>query len=365
MTSLRPRRLAAAAATATLLVLPLGACGALSDDESDSGSDSSSESSETSDGADGADGATDAAGTEEAAFEPVTIEHAFGSTEIDERPERVVALGWGSADAAIAMDVIPVALDEQSYGATENGLMPWVESAIEDAGGELPETLKTGESPDFQAIDAADPDIILATYSGITEADYQKLSQIADTVAYPDQPWSTPWREVITTTGTALGESEKADQVLADIDAEVAAAADAHPEFQGVSVAAVAIDPSAFYVYTEADPRVQFLSDLGFEVAPSVGELDSGEGGFYYTLSTENVDQLTSDVLLSYSNDEAAAEAVASDPTYQKMQQFQDGTVASVVGEANVSSVSPPTALSLGYSLDTFVEALAGAVPAS
>jgi iron complex transport system substrate-binding protein len=365
VTSLRPRRLAAAAA-ATLFLLPLGACGALSDDdESDGGSDTSSESSETSETADGAtDGTTEAAGGEEA-FEPVTIEHAFGSTEIDERPERVVALGWGSADAAIAMGVIPVALDVQSYGATENGLMPWVESAIEDAGAELPETLKTGESPDFQAIDAADPDIILATYSGITEADYDKLSQIADTVAYPDQPWSTPWREVITTTGTALGESEAADQVLADIDAVVAAAAEAHPEFEGVSIAAVAIDPSAFYVYTEADPRVQFLSDLGFEVAPSVGELDSGEGGFYYTLSTENVDQLTSDVLLSYSNDEAAAEAVAGDPTYQKMQQFQDGTVASVVGEANVSSVSPPTALSLGYSLDTFVEALAGAVPAS
>ena len=45
------------------------------------------------------------------------------------------------------------------------------------------------------------------------------------------------------------------------------------------------------------------------------------------------------------------------------MEQFKAGTVASVVGEANVSSVSPPTALSLTYSLDTFVEALASAVP--
>ncbi len=184
-------------------------------------------------------------------------------------------------------------------------------------------------------------------------------------MAYPGEAWSTPWREVITTTGTALGESEKAEEVLADIDAEVQAAADAHPEFQGVSIAAVAIDPSAFYVYTPADPRVQFLEDLGFTVAPSVTELETDDAGFFYTLSTENIDQLTSDVLLSYSNDEAAATAVAEDPTYQKMQQFQDDTVASVVGESNVSSVSPPTALSLGYSLDTFVEALAGAVPAS
>lgn len=341
MTTRRPRRLAALAAA--LFVLPLASCGALSD----------------------GDDADDGGGSADSSFEAVTIEHAFGSTEITSKPEKVVALGWGSADAAIAMGVVPVALDEQSYGATENGLMPWVEEAVEEAGADLPATLTVGESPAFQEIDEADPDIILATYSGITEADYEKLAQIAPTVAYPDQPWSTPWRDVITTTGQALGETEKAEEVLAEIDGEVQAAAEAHPEFEGKTIAAVAIDPSAFYVYTPADPRVQFLEDLGFVVAPSVTELESGEGGFFYTLATENVDQLTSDVLLSYNNDEEAQATVAADPTYQKMSQFQDGTVADIVGEANVSSVSPPTALSLSYSLDTFVEALAGAVPAS
>jgi iron complex transport system substrate-binding protein len=326
---------------AALLVLPLSACGALAEEDADAGSDAG-----------------------DGSFEAVTIDHAFGSTEITGEPRKVVALGWGSADAAIALGVVPVAIEEQSYGATENGLMPWVETAVEEQGADLPEMLTTGESPAFQEIDEADPDLILATYSGITEADYEKLTQIAPTVAYPDQPWSTPWREVITTTGEALGQPDEAEQVLADIDAEVQAAAEAHPEFQGRSIAAVAIDPSAFYVYTPADPRVQFLEDLGFTVAPSVDELDSGEGGFYYTLSTEKVDELTSDVLLSYAGDEEQEATIAADPAYQKMQQFQDGTVASVVGESTVSSVSPPTALSLGYSLDTFVEALAGAVAA-
>jgi iron complex transport system substrate-binding protein len=337
VTARRPRRLAALAAA--LFVLPLASCGALSDGEDDSADSGSSDSS----------------------FEAVTIEHAFGSTEITSKPEKVVALGWGSADAAIALGTIPVALDEQSYGATENGLMPWVEDAINEQGGDLPATLTVGESPAFQEIDEADPDLILATYSGITEADYDKLTEIAPVVAYPDQPWSTPWQEVITTTGEALGAADAAEDLLADIDGEVQAAAEAHPEFEGKSIAAVAIDPTAFYVYTPADPRVQFLEDLGFTIAPSVEELASDEGGFFYTLATENVDQLTSDVLLSYNNDEEAQATVAADPTYQKMEQFQDGTVADIVGEANVSSVSPPTALSLTYSLDTFVEALAGA----
>ncbi len=343
MTSRRPRRPAVlrTIVAAALLVLPLTACGALSD-------------------GDGGDDAGSGGGDE--SFEPVTIDHAFGSTEIDSRPQQVVALGWGSADAAIAMGVIPVGIEEQSYGATADGVMPWIDEAVTEADAELPETLTTGESPAFQEIDELGPDLILATYSGITEADYDKLTQIAPTVAYPDQPWSTPWRDVITTTGEALGETEAAEEVLADIDEEVRAAAQAHPEFEGTSIAAVAIDPSAFYVYTPADPRVQFLEDLGFSLAPSVEELQTEDAGFFYTLSTERVDELTSDVLLTYSNDEDASAAVAADPTYRKMRQFQDGTVADLVGEATVSSVSPPTALSLTYSLDTFVEALAGAV---
>lgn len=298
----------------------------------------------------------------DASFAPVTIEHAFGSTEIDARPQRIVALGWGSADAAIAMGVVPVGIEAQSYGANENGLMPWVEDAVNELDADLPTTLTSGESPAFREINRLDPDLILATYSGITEADYEKLEEIAPTVAYPDQPWSTPWRDVITTTGEALGEPEKAEKVLDDIDAEVADAAQAHPEFAGTSIAAVAIDPSAFYVYTEADPRVQFLEDLGFTVAPSVTKLAGDETGFYYTLDPSVIDGLTSDVLLSYEGTDEQHQAIADDDTYQVMSQFKDGHVASVIGEANVSSVSPPTALSLTYSLDTFVDALAGAI---
>ena len=305
--------------------------------------------------------APSASETSAAAAFPVTIEHAFGSTEITAAPQRVVALGWGSADAALALGVVPVAVDKQSYGADADGFMPWFAEALTAAGAEKPATLTVGESPAFEEIIAAAPDLILATYSGITEADYTKLAAIAPTVAYPDQPWSTPWRDVITTTGTALGQSAAAQTLLDGIDAQVAEAAAAHPEFKGKTIAAVAIDPAAFYVYTEADPRVQYLEDLGFTVAPSVAELDTKTASFYYTLSLENVDKLTSDVLLSYTSGADKAAELAADPTYASMGQFQAGTVASIDGESLVSSVSPPTALSLPWGLDDFVTALSAA----
>ncbi|MDN4172771.1 iron-siderophore ABC transporter substrate-binding protein [Nocardioides sp. SOB77] len=332
-------------AGALLLAFPLAACGSESD------SDESAE--------DG--GASPAA----EAFEPVTIEHAFGSTEIEEEPERIATWGWGSGDAALALGVVPVAMPEYSYGADENGRMPWQTEAIEELGGEEPTLLSETAEPPIEEIAAATPDLILANYSGITEADYEKLSKIAPTVAYPDQPWATPWREVITTVGDALGRSAEAEQVLEDIDAEVAAAAEEHPEFEGKTIAAVAVDPSAFYVYRGADPRVEFLEDLGFTLAPSVDELDTEETTFYYTLSTEEVDKLTSDVLVSYSPTEEAAAEVDEGPAAKAMQQFQDDTVARVVGESLVSSVSPPTALSLTWGLEDFVAALVPAVEAA
>lgn len=337
-----PRRSARAALTlgALLLVLPLAACG----------SDGSAE-------------AAPSAGDD--TFAPVAIEHAFGTTEIEERPERVATWGWAAGDAAIALGVVPVAMPRNSYGATEEGFMPWQEEALEAAGAEVPTLLTEGEAPPFEEIAAAAPDLILAHYSGITEADYEKLSQIAPTVAYPDQPWATPWREVITTTGEALGKRAEAERLLEGIDAEVAAAAADHPEFRGKTVAAVAIDPTAFYVYRGADPRVQFLEDLGFTLAPSVRELDTEETTFYYTISTEQADKLTSDVLVSYVPSPHRVRQIEADPAYGAMQQFREGTVAHVVGESAISSVSPPTALSLTWGLDHLVESLVPAVEAA
>ncbi|GGO70387.1 iron-siderophore ABC transporter substrate-binding protein [Nocardioides deserti] len=346
MTSLRPltrRRRARLALPlgALLLALPLAACGSESDSD---------------------DEATDGGSPAAESFEPVTITHAFGETEISEQPERVATWGWGSGDAVLALGVVPVAMPAYSYGADEDQRMPWQSEALAELGGEEPTLLSETAEPPIEEIAAATPDLILANYSGITEADYEKLSKIAPTVAYPEEPWATPWRDVITTVGEALGQAEEAEQVLEDIDAEVAAAAEEHPEFEGKTIAAVGIDPQAFYVYRGADPRVEFLEDLGFTLAPSVGELDTEETSFYFTISTEEADKLTSDVLVSYAADEDAAAAVAESAGAKAMSQFQDGTVAEVTGASLVAAVGPPTALSLTWGLEDFVAALVPAV---
>lgn len=330
-------RLATLAASTLAAALVLSGCSAGSSAESDSGSGSGSGSGES-----------------------VTIEHAFGETTVPADPKNVVTLGWGSTDAAIALGVIPVAIPFDSYAGDENGVLPWVAEAVESAGAELPTVLpESPDEPPYEAIADADPDVILAVYSGITEEQYETLSQIAPTVAYPGEAWSTPWRDVVTTVGEALGKSAEAEQVLADIDTELADRAAAHPEFAGKTIAAVWDIAGTFYVYKKEDPRVEFMLDLGFESAPSVDALANGDSTFFYTLSYEQLDQLDADVVLAYSDTQAEADAFLTAPQTSVIPAVQAGHVAQLVGTEYIAAVSPPTALSLPWGLDRLVDALA------
>ena len=296
---------------------------------------------------------------------PITIEHAFGETEIPAAPERVATWGWGSTEAALALGVVPVAMAQQTYGANEDGVLPWVADELDELGEDTPVILTDdGEAPPYEELVEAAPDVILAPYSGITEEQYELLSEIAPTVAYPDEPWTTPWRETVTIVGTALGLADEAQGVLDDLDAELAAQAEAHPELAGKTVAAVWDVAGTFYVYTPEDSRVEFLSGLGLEDAPAVAELANGDSPFYYTLSYEQLDQLDSDLVISYHDTQEEADAFLASPPIQAIPAVARGQVAQVVGTELIAAVSPPTALSLTYGLDELVASLSAAAQA-
>jgi len=297
---------------------------------------------------------------------PVTIEHAFGETEIAAAPERVATWGWGSTEAALALGVVPVAIAQQTYGANEDGVLPWVAEKLEELGAETPAILTDdGEAPPYEELVEAAPDVILAPYSGITEEQYELLSAIAPTVAYESEPWTTPWRDVITTVGTALGLDDEAHGVLDGLDAELAARAQAHPELSGLTVAAVWDVGGTFYVYTPEDSRVEFLSGLGLEDASSVAELANGDSPFFYTLSYEQLDRLDSDLLISYHDTQAEADAFLASAPIEAIPAVARGQVAQVVGTELIAAVSPPTALSLTYGLDGLVTSLSAAAQAA
>ena len=301
-------------------------------------------------------------------FEAVTIKGALGTAEITERPERVVSLGWSTTDAMLALGVVPVGMEAQPYGGDANGVLPWVKEKLADMGAKTPEVLTPSSAgdPDYKAILALKPDLILAPYSGLTQAQYDKLAEIpgVDVVAYPETPWATPLDEVVEISAEALGvDEEKAEEVLDGIDEAVEAKAEEHPEFAGRTIATLAPDTEQFWTYTQADPREKLLRDLGFTTAPSVDAFakTGDKGAFAVPFAYEKSTELTSDVLLTYSGSEDELKQLQGAAPYKAMAQVKSGAVANLVGADKVAAVGPPTALSLTWALDDLVDLLAKA----
>src|SRR4051812_23996227 len=118
---------AAPLAVALSLALAVTGCGSDSDDGGTAGSGVAS-------------------GSSSGAF-PVTVSTAFGDVTVDEQPTRVVALGRGDAETALALGVQPVgASDWLGFGG--EGVGPWAEGRYDEA----PEIIETLE-PSYEAID--------------------------------------------------------------------------------------------------------------------------------------------------------------------------------------------------------------------
>jgi iron complex transport system substrate-binding protein len=292
---------------------------------------------------------------------PITIKHALGETVIEKAPERIVTWGWGNHDALLALGLVPVAMPFSTYGGGENGLHPWTEEKLKELGVATPIQLSDTQEIPFEQIAAAKPDVIIAVFSGISAEQYARLSQIAPTVAYPDQPWSTPWQDVTRIVGQIVGKPAEAEQVVTDTLKFVADEAAKYPEIAGTTFAGVNDFDGSIAVYDALDARMKFLTDIGLVLAPSVTELSPKDGSFYYPLSYELFDQLKSDILITYYETQAASDEFFAKPYAQSQPQYQKGAFASLVGIEYVAAVSPPSALSLRWGFPHYAEIIAAA----
>ena len=103
-------------------------------------------------------GAGPTGGAAEDAF-PVTIEHTFGETTIEEQPERVVVLGWSAQDTVYALGLEPVGMPSYPFGGGDDGVLPWNDEYYDP---EVTTLLDTADGPPLEAIAALEPDVILA-----------------------------------------------------------------------------------------------------------------------------------------------------------------------------------------------------------
>ncbi len=303
-----------------------------------------------------ADGSDSAGGSESAASDafPVTIEHRFGETTVEAPPERVVTVGLTDQDALLALGIVPVGTTFW-FGEHEGNIFPWAQDALGDA--EPPAELETEQ--EFEAVAALEPDLILAVYAGISQKDYDLYSEIAPVVAAPEQyvDYGTPWQEATTIIGTAVGMADEAEEMVADVEDQITAAREGHPEFEGKE--AVTLTPyEGIFVYGPQDPRGRFLMDLGFAYPEELSaELPEEFGG---SISPERADLIDLDALVWLDDGDPIDEVV---PTYPDLDVAREGRdVLLQTDDAAYDATSFVTVLSLPFLVDELVPRLSAAV---
>ena len=295
---------------------------------------------------------------------PVTIEHAYGTTVIERKPVRIATVNWSNHEVPLALGVVPVGMAAANFGDDDgDGVLPWVTARLEDLGAETPVLFDEGDGIDFEAVAATQPDVILAAHSGFSEQDYQILSQIAPTIAYPDLPWTTKWRDMIRMNSAGMGMAAEGDALIADLENLIAQAVAEHPAIAGKTAMFVThLDPtdlSRIPFYTENDTRVAFLRDLGFSSPSVISEL-SKTGRFAGEVSAEQIDLLDDvDVIVTYGSDDLVTQ-LSSNMLTSRMPAIAGGAVV-VLRNDPLGTAAHPSPLSIPYLIEDYVTLLAEA----
>lgn len=286
--------------------------------------------------------------------EPVTIEHAFGETEIDAVPERVVTIDLQWTDIMLAMGVEPVGYTIDPTSTSEGG-MPWQEISEEA------EALSLTDGPPIEEIAALEPDLILGMHTIADEETYTLLSEIAPTIANPTDLEVAPWQDLVTIAGQMLNDTDAADEVIASVESEVATAAEELSGLEGQSFALgqYVVGDAIYIVADEIDGSSLFFQDLGMTLYPPVVEEGEETGDPRVVVSTERADLLEAD-LLAFLVNGGDEDDLADIPGFDEL----PGTVALLDYETTVG-LNTPSPLSVPYALQELRPELEDAAGAS
>ncbi|PPF44748.1 ABC transporter substrate-binding protein [Pseudoclavibacter sp. AY1F1] len=311
--------------------------------------------------------ATDApAGEASGDFTPITIEHALGTTEITEKPERIATVNWANQEVPLALGVVPVGMARADFGDDNgDGILPWVSEKLEELGGETPVLFDETDGVDFEAVADTNPDVILAAYSGLTQEDYNTLSEIAPVVAYPETAWATSWRDMIRLNSQGMGMDAEGDALITELEGEIEATAAKYPSIQGKKTMFLThvdeTDLSQVSFYTTHDTRSAFFEDLGMAFPQSLVDASASTDQFSQTISAEQTDTLADvEIIVTYGGEELV-QTLQGDPVLSQIPAVANGSIVNLPGTEPLGTAANPTPLSISWILDDYVALLSQA----
>ncbi|GAA5030727.1 ABC transporter substrate-binding protein [Microbacterium fluvii] len=282
--------------------------------------------------------------------------------EVPVDPQRVVTLSEPTLDAALALGIEPI-------GTVSGRGQSTVPNYLADLAGDIP-ILGGVAQPNYEAIGAVDPDLILVDGTSINNNPpvIEALRHIAP-VVYTGYAGG-PWRDNFLLVADALNLADEGAQVVADYEAHVADAAAALTGYADDTFSIVRWQGTSASVILKELPPGQALVDLGLQ---RPADQDRTGRGHSEPVSLENLETIDADHIFfgtlggsSVDNraaggsagieDAAAALAEAETvPGFTDLQAYRDDAIILVDGSAWTSTGGP---LLMNRIIDDVVAAL-------
>lgn len=220
---------------------------------------------------------------------PVTLETGYGSTTLEERPDRIVTYNGLGTELALSLGITPVASGDweqfssflSDFGADD------IDTVLEPVDGNVP----------LEAISAAEPDLIVVQTP--EQKDVDQLAKIAPVLAYDYswEPGEKDWQGQLADLAEATDLASRAEEVVQTHGEAVAAVRDEHPEFADHSANFISDKGGSVYVESYGgSPAEEFFSQLGFRKWEDAGDYTSA----FNKVSPEKFGDLGADVIFVY-----------------------------------------------------------------
>ena len=198
----------------------------------------------------------------------VTINHLFGQTVIKEPPKRVVSAGYTEQDDLLAVGVVPIAVTNW-FGDQPFAVWPW---AAPKLNGAQPVVLNLDNGIPVDQIAGLKPDLIVAINAGLDADTYQKLSNIAPTLAQSDgDAFFEPWKEQAGAVGQAVFKNDQMKSLVDAVDQQFTAVGKKNSSWTGKK--ALLMQGALWQgtvVATMAGWRTDFLNQMGLVIDDSI-----------------------------------------------------------------------------------------------
>ncbi|MER6666909.1 ABC transporter substrate-binding protein [Amycolatopsis japonica] len=287
----------------------------------------------------------------------VKLEGKLGSTVLDRVPARVIALGFGQdADAAVALGVIPVAMQEGT--STPERIQPWIAPLL---GAARPELIRAGPDRPLERFAVLRPDLFLAVGDYYLETGYERLTGIAPVLGYVTGPNLDPWQDTTRRIGRALGKESRAEQLITGTLAKIAAARDA-AGLTGKTFSCSSVS-SGGQVYTKNTPEdvlAVSLAQFGLRLSDKVTGLRSTTTKGVAAVGPERLDLLDADIVLISYESVQQRRAFEAEPLFARLPAVRRGAYLAI-DKAEAQALAFPSALALAHTAERIVPRLAEA----